>query len=79
MALTQRARALTAVGLGAVLLALVIPYWWELVTTDRGDRAGRSVLGFYLPLTAVFGVPGLLLLVLGLLAIRKERQSGRGS
>ncbi|MCW3101379.1 MAG: hypothetical protein JWL77_6997, partial [Chthonomonadaceae bacterium] len=32
MALTQRARALTAVGLGDVLFALVIPYWWEFFT-----------------------------------------------
>ena len=74
MALTQRARALTAVGLGAVLLALVIPYWWKFFTTDRGERDGHSVLGFYLPLTAIFGVPGLLLLILGLLVLRKERQ-----
>jgi hypothetical protein len=78
MALTQRARALTAVGLGAVLLALVIPYWWEFFTTDSGERDGHSVLGFYLPLTAIFGAPGLLLLILGLLVIRKERRRPNG-
>jgi hypothetical protein len=36
------------------------------------------VVGLYLPLTAIFGAPGLLLLILGLLVIRKERRRANG-
>ena len=68
--MTHRRRAATAIALGVVCLAVVAPYWWQLLTGAEDD--GRTVLGFYLPLTAVFGVPGLLLLVLGALVLRKE-------
>ena len=55
--MTQRTRAATAVSLGVVLLALVVPYWWQYLTTEQAERDGHTLLGFYLPLTAIFGVP----------------------
>jgi uncharacterized membrane protein YedE/YeeE len=78
MAMTQRARAITALGLGAALLALVVPNWWEFFTTDSDHPDGHTLRGFYLPITAIFGVPGVLLLVLGVLVLRKEQQRRDG-
>lgn len=79
MAMTLRTRAATAVVLGVAALACVIPFWWELLTTSPGHRNGHTVLGFYLPITAVLGVPGALLLVLGVLVLRKSgREATRG-
>ena len=72
--MTQRTRATTAVVLGMVALACAVPSWWELFTTDRDERDGHTLLGWYLPITAIFAVPGLLLLVLGVLVLRKERE-----
>ena len=74
MAMTHRGRAGIAIVLGVVCLALVVPYWWELLTADQADRDGHTVLGFYLPITAIFGVPGGLLLTLGVLVLRREER-----
>ena len=66
----QRGRAIAAIVLGLLAYAIVVPLWWDFFTTPQSERdGGHTLLSFYLPVTAIFGIPGSLLLVLGLLVV----------
>ena len=68
----QHRRAITAVVLGVLTVGFVSPLWWEYFTQSPAERDGHTLLGYYVPITAIFGVPGAALLVLGMLVLHRQ-------